>query len=90
MDNSIEIQLMQKDIEYIKDAIKRNDECLKDSLKLNDADHGKILHMLEDFIDKADDKYANRAQFEFWRNLLISGILLSLFLGAVANMIFKQ
>ena len=42
-----------------------------------------IIKQLNDM----DEKYAEKDEFKFWRNVLISGILISIFLGVVSLML---
>lgn len=57
-------------------------EYMKDKLD-------SIESKLDDFIKSADDKYARNEEFIFWRNVLISGILLSIFLAVILQLITK-
>ena len=36
---------------------------------------------------KLDDVYVKKEDFFFWRNILISGIILSLFIGVILNLL---
>ena len=51
--------------------------------KLDDtcASVGRIECKLDKFIEVADNRYAYQQDFLFWRNLLISGILLTIFIA---------
>jgi hypothetical protein len=46
-----------------------------------------LVVKIDNLIDKIDNKYADREQFIFWPNLLISGILLAIFLSTVIGAI---
>lgn len=37
--------------------------------------------------DKLDDTYVKKDDFLFWRNILISGIILTIFLGIISQFI---
>ena len=62
---------------------------MEEHLKNLDTSVGEIKETLKEFIDKADDKYAPRESFIFWRNILVGGILVSIFLAVVALAIEK-
>jgi hypothetical protein len=49
----------------------------------NSEEHKIILKKIDDFIDTADNKYADREQFIFWRYVLVSGILIAILLGVI-------
>lgn len=66
-------QLMQKDIKVI---------CEK--LEENTAEHTRMFERIDKFIESADDKYTKYTEFSFWRTVLISGILLTIFIMVVA------
>lgn len=46
-----------------------------------------IKNSLDDFIRRADDSYARKEEFIFWRNLMISGIVGTIFLGIISQYI---
>lgn len=43
----------------------------------------EIKESLNKFIETADNKYAPKDQFNFWRNVLISGILVTIMIGVI-------
>lgn len=51
------------------------------------VDH--IEKMLADFIKSSDSKYAPKDQFNFWRNVLISGIIVTIFVGILNMMLLN-
>lgn len=54
----------------------------------NKEDHTeikKVLVRIEDKLDKKTDK----TEFVFWRNLLVSGIMVSIFIGIISLMVEK-
>jgi len=38
-------------------------------------------------LNNIEDRYAKKDEFQFWRNVLIGGILISIFLGVVSLML---
>jgi hypothetical protein len=52
------------------------------SEKINniEKDVNEIKNSMKEFIHCADKKYALKDSFEFWRNILISGLVVSIFL----------
>lgn len=49
----------------------------------------RIENKLDKFIDSADRKYANRDSFIFWRNLMVSGVLVAIFIGVIGLLLNK-
>lgn len=49
----------------------------------------RIENKIDDFISCADEKYASRESFIFWRGILVGGIFLSIFLGILTLFIDK-
>jgi len=81
--NKIEIKMAQID-QKLKDTcatvgrIEQNFDKRIDKLEVK----------IDKFIDSADDKYANKDNFIFWRNILVSGIIISIFIGVLAKLLF--
>ena len=73
------IQLMQQKME---------DVCKK--LDQNTDDHIRMFKRIDDFITSADDKYTKYSEFSFWRTVLISGILLTIFIMILAAFVGKM
>lgn len=71
---ALNIQYIQRDITDIKQA-------QKDSA-------AKMETALKNITDR-DDNYVKKEEFFFWRNLLVSGMLLSIFLGVIVRVISK-
>lgn len=69
---SLNIQYIQRDIVDIKQAQKETSKKMEDALK---------------GIEARDDSYVKKDEFIFWRNLLVSGILLTIFIGVVSSLI---
>jgi len=49
----------------------------------------KLGDKFDRFIQSADNKYADKENFIFWRNLLISGMIFSIFIGIISILIEK-
>lgn len=71
---SLNIQYIQKDILEIKQTIKE--------MSAHDG-----LHVLRS--DFKPETYVNKEDFAFWRNLLVSGLLLSIAIGMIMNLVNK-
>lgn len=71
---SLNIQYIQRDMAEMKQVQKDN------ALKLEQA--------LRD-INSKDNNFVSKEDFFFWRNVLITGILLTIFLGIIANFLKK-
>jgi len=69
---ALNIQYIQRDITEIKQAQKETSKKMEDALK---------------GIEARDDSYVKKDEFIFWRNLLVSGILLTIFIGVVSSLI---
>ena len=69
---SLNIHYIQKDILEIKQTIKE--------MSAHDE-----LHVLRS--DFKPETYVTKDDFAFWRNLLVSGLLLSIAIGVVMNLI---
>lgn len=67
---ALNMQYIQRDIQEIKQAIK--DIAL---------DHDKFIETLA----KLSDTFVKKEEFIFWRNLLVSGMLLTITLGIIVN-----
>lgn len=67
---ALNIQYIQRDITEIKQGQKEN--------------AGKLEQALKD-IGAKDDQFVLKNEFNFWRNVLISGIILTIFLGILGN-----
>lgn len=87
---------MQKQTDNLENLTKTLDTHVSDQ-KVNDAKlqanidgfHKDILGKIDDFVNTAPTKYPDKEQFIFWRNVLITGILLSIAIGIVVNMLNK-
>lgn len=51
------------------------------------GDIKESLKSIEGKIDNLDSRFADKEQFIFWRNILVSGIILSIFLGVINTFI---
>lgn len=71
---ALNIQYIQRDILEIKQE-------LKDSAN-------KLESTMEE-LAKRDENFVRKEEFVFWRNLLVSGMLLTIFLGAATSFINK-
>jgi len=72
MSLEVELAAQKKDICYMKKAI--------DEIKVE----VKATHLrMDDFIDAADKRYAKQSDHEFWRNILVSGIILTIFIDVI-------
>ncbi len=54
------------------------------SLQQNTEDHKRLFDKIDELIQHTDNEYANKEEFKFWRNVVISGILVAIFLGVIA------
>ena len=61
-------------------------ESLVKNAEENKRDHERIIEKIDKFIEGADNKYANKENFIFWRNIVVAGILLTIFLGIIGNL----
>ena len=73
---------MEKDLGTIK-------ETLDTHIKDQKTDTASLIKKMDDFISAADNKYADGEQFRFWRNLLITGIILSVAVGLIGIWVDK-
>ena len=56
---------------------------LEKGLDKNAEDHRLLFDKMDNFIECSNKKYASKEEFHFWRNVVVSGILLSIFLGVI-------
>jgi hypothetical protein len=77
--NTMHINMAEfkKDLEYIKDSAQKAN-------KRNDVEHAELKQMIKDFIESADEKYANK-----WIEKVTIGLLIS-FLGGLALAVIKS
>ena len=96
----INVMALTKDISYIKESLdthikdqKEHDIKVEDRLEKTNvlvSSHFKESQKtMVDFIESADNKYADAEQFRFWRNLLITGIILSVLVGVAGIIVDK-
>ena len=52
-------------------------------------DFDSMSKKLDEFIEAADGKYADGEQFRFWRNILITGIIISILVGIIGIVVDK-
>jgi hypothetical protein len=78
---NIDLAVMREQIKTIHHQLLDN----KDSQKENKEQHQMILDKIDKFIDTAEKKFADNDDFQFWKKVLITGIILSIAL-AVAGM----
>ena len=64
------------------------EQHISDLEETNKDDHADIKEALVRIETKLDTK-TNNSEFVFWRNLLVSGIVLSTFLGIIALLLEK-
>jgi hypothetical protein len=76
-----------KDI-TMKERIMKLEIQLENHCTQQESDSKDIKGTLLRIEDKLDSKTDN-SEFLFWRNLLVGGILISIFLGVVSNWISK-
>lgn len=79
--------VQSRDIEFIKEGMnKLNDKFDKVDLKYVSVDVFKPYALA---IDELEKNVVRKDDFVFWRNLLVSGMLLTIFLAALANIFNK-
>lgn len=59
-------------------------EKLVENSRDNKEEHRVIMQKIDHFIECADKKYADKEVFVFWRNLVVTGIMLSIFIGLIS------
>jgi hypothetical protein len=74
--NMAEIKLK---VELLEQAVKNFSQKADDADDRNCRQHEEIIKMLREH----ENKFAEKEEFNFWRNVLISGILISIFLGII-------
>jgi len=71
-----------------------------EKLEISVAEHAKdikymkekldsIEEKLDRFIERSDVRYTRNEEFCFWRNILVSGVLISIFLGILFQILTK-
>lgn len=75
---NIKITQMEGKVETICQKIDKNSE-----------EHRILFSRIDEFIEKCDEKYADKDEFRFWRNVVVSGILVAIFLGVIALFLKK-
>lgn len=83
---NLTMELMKKDLKIIAEKIILNTEEHKE-INLNNR---RMMEKIEGWMDKMEDKYTQKSQFEFWRNIMVSGIFLSIFLGIITLLTEKM
>lgn len=74
---------------FIQDAkvdmaiLKTKIDNVCDQLKTNSDEHRLMMEKIDDFMVAIDQRKADKEELFFWRNLLVSGILVSILLGIV-------
>lgn len=63
--------------------IKGQINLIKQTVENLDKKTDTIITQLNDMADK----YAEKSEFQFWRNILVGGILIAIFLGVVSLML---
>lgn len=77
-----------KDILNIKENCARHSvtmDFMKQEISEVKEDVKDIKKNLEDFIRCADENYARKEEFIFWRNMMITGILGTIFLNVISK-----
>lgn len=57
---------------------------IKEQIIMNSKEHQEIKEMVSSLslkMDKVIEEKANKEDFIFWRNILISGLIISIFIG---------
>jgi hypothetical protein len=80
---------LTKDLGYIKETLDTHIQDQKDHDKIVEKQLEEAKKLMVDFIDSANEKYADAEQFRFWRNLLIAGILISIAVGIIGIIVDK-
>jgi len=65
------------------------EQHISDLEETNKDDHADIKDVLVRIETKLDTK-TNNAEFVFWRNLLVSGIIISIFFGVLALLLERM
>jgi hypothetical protein len=89
----------QKDIGFLKEQANKNDNQHKEIIGkidsfvhtangrfLNKSDHLETIRKIDSFIEAADKRFADRDEFTFWRNILISGLVLTIAAGILISL----
>lgn len=58
-------------------------ETICQKMDKNSEEHRILFTRIDEFIEKCDEKYADKDEFRFWRNVVVSGILVAIFLGVI-------
>jgi len=77
-DNKIELAVLKKELFMVKET--------------NDRDHKEMKRTLGDIITKLDtviEEKVDKSEFIFWRNLLVSGLILGIFMMLIV-LFFRQ
>ena len=79
------IKVMQKDIDTVSQKLTENSTEHKDIMSCLK----EISKKMSDDKETADTKYARREDLDFWRNVLVIGLIVSIALG-VLTLLFKN
>jgi hypothetical protein len=82
-------QKFELNIQGMGDKLDNISEKLVEHVKQQKDDFSEMKKTLTDFIESADRKYADSEQFRFWRNLLITGLVLSIAVGIIGILLDK-
>ncbi|MBU2060215.1 MAG: hypothetical protein KKB38_21090 [Gammaproteobacteria bacterium] len=77
------LEFMQKITETMA-TINEKLQTLEKGMDKNSDDHRILFDKMDKFIECSNKKYASKEEFQFWRNVVVSGILVAIFLGVIA------
>jgi hypothetical protein len=77
------------DIARMGDKLNNIEGKIDEHIIQQGKDFEDIKETLRDFIKAADGKYANDKDFQFWKQLLVAGIFVSIVLGVVGLLLQK-
>ena len=83
---------LKEEVALVKQAVSNLTENTKCDKLENSTQHTVIITGQEKIITKIDglkEEFATAEEFHFWRNVLIAGILLAIFIGILSIMLDK-